>query len=157
RPDAPADRGATRPGRARRGRDRRRVRRQRARDLAAPEGTARRGAGRGPGRRATAHLRARPRGSRRDRGVARSRAGVLGGQARCTGAGAAQAHEEEAMSEYGSVIEPGTVRFERLLPGPIEKVWAHLIDAEIRGTWLATGPMEPREGGKVELHFCHAD
>ena len=61
------------------------------------------------------------------------------------------------MSEYGSVIEPGTVRFERLLPGPIEKVWAHLVDAELRGTWLATGPMEPREGGKVELHFRHAD
>ena len=26
------------------------------------------------------------------------------------------------MSEYGSVTEPGTVRIERMLPGPIERL-----------------------------------
>jgi uncharacterized protein YndB with AHSA1/START domain len=61
------------------------------------------------------------------------------------------------MSEHGVVVEPGTVRFERLLPGPIERVWAYLTESDKRGRWLASGPMEPGAGGKVELHFRHAD
>lgn len=61
------------------------------------------------------------------------------------------------MSEYGIVTEAGTVRFERLLPGPIERVWAYLTESEKRGKWLASGPMDLRVGGRVELHFRHAD
>jgi uncharacterized protein YndB with AHSA1/START domain len=59
------------------------------------------------------------------------------------------------MNEYGSLIAPGTVRFERVLPGPIERVWAHLTESEARGRWFASGPMELRVGGKVELLFQH--
>ena len=61
------------------------------------------------------------------------------------------------MSEYGTVTESGTIRFERLLPGPIERVWSYLTESEKRGTWLATGNMELRVDGKVELLFRHAD
>lgn len=61
------------------------------------------------------------------------------------------------MNEYGVVVEPGTVRFERVLPGPIERVWDYLTDSEKRGRWLASGPMDLREGGRVELRFRHAD
>ena len=61
------------------------------------------------------------------------------------------------MSDYGVVTEPGTVRLERRLPGPIDRVWRHLTDAELRGRWLATGPLEPRVGGTVELHFRNND
>jgi len=60
------------------------------------------------------------------------------------------------MSTYGTFIEQGTIRFERLLPGPIERVWAYLTESEKRGKWLATGEMELRVGGKVELIFNHA-
>jgi uncharacterized protein YndB with AHSA1/START domain len=59
--------------------------------------------------------------------------------------------------EFGVVTEAGTVRFERLLPGPIERVWSYLTDSEKRGTWLATGAMEQRVGSTVALHFHHAD
>ena len=59
--------------------------------------------------------------------------------------------------ELGVVTEAGTVRFERLLPGPIERVWSYLTDSEKRGRWLATGVMEQRVGNKMELHFRHAD
>lgn len=59
--------------------------------------------------------------------------------------------------EFGVVTEAGTVRFERLLPGPIERVWSYLTDSEKRGTWLATGAMDLRVGGKVELCFHHVD
>lgn len=61
------------------------------------------------------------------------------------------------MSEYGFVTEPGTVRIQRVLPGPIERVWAYLTESEKRGTWLASGPMELREGGRVELLFRNGD
>jgi uncharacterized protein YndB with AHSA1/START domain len=61
------------------------------------------------------------------------------------------------MSDYGVFTEPGTVRFERLLPGPIERVWTYLTESDKRGTWLATGEMELRVGGLVELNFRHAD
>ena len=38
------------------------------------------------------------------------------------------------MSEYGIVTEAGAVRFERLLPGPIERVWAYLTDPDKRAS-----------------------
>mgnify|MGYP002620079328 CR=1 FL=1 len=59
------------------------------------------------------------------------------------------------MNEYGKVIGEGAVRFERLLPGPIERVWAYLTESEKRGKWLAKGGMELRVGGKVQLDFLH--
>jgi uncharacterized protein YndB with AHSA1/START domain len=61
------------------------------------------------------------------------------------------------MDEYGVVTEPGTVRIQRVLPGPIERVWDYLTDAEKRGLWLASGAMEPRVGGRVDLHFRNSE
>lgn len=61
------------------------------------------------------------------------------------------------MNEYGTITNDGALRFERLLPGPIERVWSYLTDPEKRATWLASGPMELRVGGTVELRFRHAD
>lgn len=42
---------------------------------------------------------------------------------------------------YGAVIEPATFKIERLLPGPIERVWDHLTKSELRRKWLAAGEM----------------
>jgi uncharacterized protein YndB with AHSA1/START domain len=59
--------------------------------------------------------------------------------------------------DYGTVLSPTEVRFERLLPGPIETVWAYLTDSKKRGEWFASGPMEPWVGGKATLRFKHSD
>jgi uncharacterized protein YndB with AHSA1/START domain len=59
--------------------------------------------------------------------------------------------------DYGSVTGPDSVQLEIDLPGPVERVWEYLTDSEKRGKWLATGPMELREGGRVELRWNHAD
>jgi len=59
--------------------------------------------------------------------------------------------------DHGVVSEPGAIRFERILPGPLERVWAYLTDSELRGSWLAPGPMELWPGGEVELQFRHAE
>ncbi len=62
-----------------------------------------------------------------------------------------------ANSDYGQFTAPGEVRFVRFLPGPIERVWEYLTDAEKRGRWLARGSMELHVGGAVNLQFCHAE
>jgi uncharacterized protein YndB with AHSA1/START domain len=52
-------------------------------------------------------------------------------------------------------IAADTVRIERLLPGPVERVWAYLTESEKRAQWLASGEMDLRIGGKVELFWLH--
>jgi len=61
------------------------------------------------------------------------------------------------MDKYGTVIAPNTIRFERLLPGPIERVWAYLTESEKRAKWLASGPMALHAGGDVELFWLHTN
>jgi uncharacterized protein YndB with AHSA1/START domain len=60
-------------------------------------------------------------------------------------------------SKPGTSPEPATVRLERLLPGPIERVWAYLTDSEKRKTWLAGGVFDLRVGGKADLRFDHSN
>ena len=36
------------------------------------------------------------------------------------------------VSAYGVQTEPATVRIQRLLPGPIERVWAYLTESDLR-------------------------
>lgn len=60
------------------------------------------------------------------------------------------------MHEYAVVTAPQTIRIERLLPGPIERVWDYLVDSERRASWLAVGPLDARAGGTVQLEFRNA-
>jgi uncharacterized protein YndB with AHSA1/START domain len=64
---------------------------------------------------------------------------------------------QQAIGEFGVVTERRTVRFQRVLPGPIERVWAYLTESEKRSRWLASGPMELRVGGRMELNFRNSD
>jgi len=57
------------------------------------------------------------------------------------------------MTARATLIKPSTIRFERLLPGPIERVWAYLVESKKRATWLAAGEFDLRIGGKIELIF----
>jgi len=61
------------------------------------------------------------------------------------------------VTAFGTLAAPGVVCFERILPGPIERVWAFLTESEQRARWLAGGAMEPRVGGAVELRFHHEE
>jgi uncharacterized protein YndB with AHSA1/START domain len=63
---------------------------------------------------------------------------------------------EESTEKYGTVVGPGEVRFERILPGPIERLWAYLTEPEKRAKWFAIGPMELRPAGKVEFVFYNS-
>lgn len=58
--------------------------------------------------------------------------------------------------EFGVRVDDSTVRFERVLPGPIEKVWAYLADSDKRAQWFTSGAL-PAVGESFEMTFHHAD
>jgi uncharacterized protein YndB with AHSA1/START domain len=63
----------------------------------------------------------------------------------------------DLLEADGELIDKQTIRFQRLLPGPIERVWAYLTEPEKRATWFAGGEIELRVGGKNDLYFRHAN
>jgi uncharacterized protein YndB with AHSA1/START domain len=52
---------------------------------------------------------------------------------------------------YGVLTEPATLKIQRVLPGPIERVWAYLTEGDLRRQWLAAGNMEMKVGAPFEL------
>ena len=59
-------------------------------------------------------------------------------------------------SDFGVASGTQTVRFERLLPGPIERVWRYLVESDKRGQWLASGDDVPAQvGGEFQMFFHH--
>jgi uncharacterized protein YndB with AHSA1/START domain len=52
---------------------------------------------------------------------------------------------------YGTLIEPTTLKIQRLLPGPIERIWAYLTESDQRRKWLAAGKMEMKVGAPFEF------
>ena len=62
-----------------------------------------------------------------------------------------------ATELYGERIGDNAIRFQRVLPGPIDRVWAYLTESDTRATWLAAGETELEPGGKVEMIFRNKD
>jgi uncharacterized protein YndB with AHSA1/START domain len=60
-------------------------------------------------------------------------------------------NELATLTAYGVVTEPGTVKLERLLPGPIERVWAYLTESDLRRQWLAAGEMPMKVDAPFEM------
>jgi len=59
--------------------------------------------------------------------------------------------ELATLDAYGEVIEPLTLKIQRLLPGPVDRVWAYLTESELRRQWLASGQMQAKTGTPFEL------
>ncbi|HEU4642162.1 MAG TPA: SRPBCC family protein [Gemmatimonadaceae bacterium] len=57
------------------------------------------------------------------------------------------------MTELGTIVDAHTVRFERLLPGPVERVWEFITEPGHLAAWLADASVEARAGGQVRLRF----
>lgn len=60
-------------------------------------------------------------------------------------------NELATADAYGVLTEPATLRIQRLLPGPIERIWAYLTESDLRRRWLAAGEMTLEEGAPFEL------
>lgn len=61
------------------------------------------------------------------------------------------------MSDYGVLLAPDVLKLERVLPGPLERVWHYLTESDKRAKWLAEGRVEPCIGGKVEHTFRNSE
>jgi uncharacterized protein YndB with AHSA1/START domain len=59
------------------------------------------------------------------------------------------------MSDYAEKLNDHVIRFVRILPGSIERVWDYLWDSEKRGEWFAAGPMPARLGETFHMTFKH--
>ncbi|WP_292651595.1 SRPBCC domain-containing protein, partial [Mesorhizobium sp.] len=57
----------------------------------------------------------------------------------------------KSIEAYGELTEPATFTIQRLLPGPIERVWAYLTESDLRRQWMAAGQMEMKAGTSFEL------
>lgn len=57
------------------------------------------------------------------------------------------------MTRPVTLIEPGAVKLERLLPGPVERVWAYITEPQKRAAWLCGGTIDLRVGGKMRMEF----
>lgn len=56
-------------------------------------------------------------------------------------------------ASHGTYTGAGEIRFQRLVSGPVQRVWSYLVDPEKRARWLARGPLEPRVGGRLRFEF----
>jgi uncharacterized protein YndB with AHSA1/START domain len=61
------------------------------------------------------------------------------------------------MSAYGVQVNDTTVRFERLLPGPIERVFAFLWDEDKRRLWFTSGAMPTTTGTSFDQRWKHSE
>jgi uncharacterized protein YndB with AHSA1/START domain len=55
--------------------------------------------------------------------------------------------------DYGTQLENGALRFVRDLPGPIERVWEHIVDPEKRVLWLCGGTEGEKPGDPYIMEF----
>lgn len=60
-------------------------------------------------------------------------------------------NDQAATSAYGVLTEPATLTLQRLLPGPIERVWDYLTQSDLRRQWLAAGDMKMEAGAPFGL------
>jgi len=58
------------------------------------------------------------------------------------------------MTDYAKV-SGNTLRLERRLPGPIERVWSYIVDPEKRALWFVGGVWELRPGGTAHNEWDH--
>ncbi len=60
------------------------------------------------------------------------------------------------QDDHAVMTTPTTLTIERMVPGPVERVWSYLVDPDLRQRWFAAGPMDPRVGGRVRFEFDHS-
>jgi len=59
--------------------------------------------------------------------------------------------------DYGVLTAPLTLKIQRTLPGPIERIWDYLTKSELRRQWLASGDMEMKVGSSFTFTWRNAE
>jgi uncharacterized protein YndB with AHSA1/START domain len=60
---------------------------------------------------------------------------------------------DRAPASLGSFPSSDSVRIERELPAPIDRVWSYLTDPALLKSWLAGGSVNLHVGGIIDLDF----
>ncbi len=60
------------------------------------------------------------------------------------------------MDDFATLSDPNTAVFVRLLPGPIERVWAYLTESDKRAEWFTSGALPQKVGEPFEMQFKHS-
>ena len=55
-----------------------------------------------------------------------------------------------------ATVRDGAIHIERLLPGPIERVWSYIVDPDKRALWFAGGAWDLHPGGEARVVFDHS-
>jgi len=63
----------------------------------------------------------------------------------------AHATASAQAGNYGEMIEPTTLKIQRVLPGSAERVWDYLTKSDLRRQWLASGEVEMKPGAPFAL------
>lgn len=63
----------------------------------------------------------------------------------------------DTLDAYGKLTSPDTLQIERLLPGPLERVWSYLTESDLRRKWLAAGDMPLGQGAEFQLTWRNDD
>ena len=66
-------------------------------------------------------------------------------------------NDRPTTNGYGVLSEPATLTIQRVLPGPVERIWAYLTDSDLRRQWLASGEMEMKADTPLELVWRNED
>ena len=75
-------------------------------------------------------------------------------------------NELATLDAYGVLTEPATLKIQRLLPGPVERVWAYLTESKLRRQWLAAASKHIkalenagliRREVRGRTHLCHLE
>ena len=56
--------------------------------------------------------------------------------------------DETTVTGFAILSDAHTLRFERDLDGPIERVWAYLTESDLKATWIGPGEIPPEIGGE---------
>jgi uncharacterized protein YndB with AHSA1/START domain len=59
-------------------------------------------------------------------------------------------NDATTLDVFGALVEPATLRMQRLLPGPVERVWSYLADSNLRRQWLCAGALGTKAGDTFE-------
>ncbi|ESQ87791.1 hypothetical protein ABAC460_18160 [Asticcacaulis sp. AC460] len=59
----------------------------------------------------------------------------------------------DTVDDYAHAIAADTIRIERLLPGPRDRLWRYLTEPDLRRRWLGAGELSLSNGGDIELIF----
>jgi uncharacterized protein YndB with AHSA1/START domain len=57
------------------------------------------------------------------------------------------------MNDYGTLVEPGTIRYIRHVEGPIERVWRYLTEPALRATWIGSTAIPSNVGGTFRIEW----